>query len=418
MWQGSTSDPFLITQGVRQGGILSTDQYKCYNNDLLDRLIDSQYGVHIGDIPCNAPTCADDIALLAYSRTDLQAMLDMCYSYSRMERFYLQPTKSMILILNDRSIQEPSFHLGADKIPVVTEALHLGIVRDKETGGCQGSLKNNVSKARGALYAQMGSGLHGTNGLPPAVCIRILNTDIMPILLYGLKILLPSPSEMREAETFHIKTLKQLLSLPNSCAKLAVYVLSGHLPLSGQIHLKALTLLGSVLTNKTSLEYRLIQRQAMMGFPNKLSWPAQLKKILTQYDLPQLPNLIDEPPEKKEWQKKIKTACHSYWYEEISEMALLYPSLKHLNGWAYNPGSCHPVIKSVTDSYAEIRRVPVAQRFLTGTVTLQANKSRFNQYLVEPTCPLCTKVAKDRKHECPMYAQERKEAVERIMPIT
>jgi hypothetical protein len=115
-WQGVTSDPFTIYQGVRQGGILSTDQYKCYNNDLLDRLIESHYGVRIGDIPCNAPTCADDVALLAHSRTDLQAMLDMCYSYSRMERFYLQPTKSMILILNDRDAQEPTFHLGPEPI--------------------------------------------------------------------------------------------------------------------------------------------------------------------------------------------------------------------------------------------------------------------------------------------------------------
>jgi hypothetical protein len=419
-WQGTTSEPFTIHQGVRQGGILSTDQYKCYNNDLLDRLIESHYGVRIGDIPCNAPTCADDVALLAHSRTDLQAMLDMCYSYSRMERFYLQPTKSMILILNDKDAQEPQFHLGPDPIPVVTEALHLGILRDKETGGCLGTLKNNITKARGALYAQMGTGLHGTNGLPPAICVRVLNTYIMPILLYGLEILLPSPSDIKEAEAFHTRTLKQLLSLPDTCANLVVYILSGHLPLTGQIHLKALTLLGSILRDKTSLEYQLIERQFTMGFPNKFSWCTRVRKILIQYDLPQMTQLLEEPLTKKEWNKMVKKACNTYWYREISEMAALYPSLKYLNGRLYNPGSCHPAVTSVTESQADIKRFPLSQRFLTGTVTLQANRSKFNQFQVEPTCPLCSQSAEDREHvltECLVYTQERKEALERILPL-
>ena len=34
-WEGTLSAPFVIRQGVRQGGVLSTGHYKRYNNPLL-----------------------------------------------------------------------------------------------------------------------------------------------------------------------------------------------------------------------------------------------------------------------------------------------------------------------------------------------------------------------------------------------
>ena len=37
-WRGGISKQFPVEQGVRQGGILSTDFYKVYNDGLLDRL--------------------------------------------------------------------------------------------------------------------------------------------------------------------------------------------------------------------------------------------------------------------------------------------------------------------------------------------------------------------------------------------
>ena len=48
--EGGYSDPFPISQGVRQGGILSTHLYKLYINDLLLDLQNSEFGKCIG---CN-----------------------------------------------------------------------------------------------------------------------------------------------------------------------------------------------------------------------------------------------------------------------------------------------------------------------------------------------------------------------------
>lgn len=43
-WRSDTSDSFSIQQGVRQGGILSTELYKIFVNDLLNCIETSQLG--------------------------------------------------------------------------------------------------------------------------------------------------------------------------------------------------------------------------------------------------------------------------------------------------------------------------------------------------------------------------------------
>jgi hypothetical protein len=88
-WSREISKPFTISQGVRQGGVLSADQYKRYNNTLLDTLEHSNLGGSIGTIPCPAPTCADDVALTASSPIELQALLSVAHQYSCQELLLL-----------------------------------------------------------------------------------------------------------------------------------------------------------------------------------------------------------------------------------------------------------------------------------------------------------------------------------------
>ena len=65
-WESHLSSPFVIRQGVCQGGVLSTSHYKRYNNPLLIQLEDKYTGMVTGSIRIPHVTVADD---LAYSRT-------------------------------------------------------------------------------------------------------------------------------------------------------------------------------------------------------------------------------------------------------------------------------------------------------------------------------------------------------------
>ena len=62
-WEGEVSSSFSIRQGVQQGGILSTNFYKTYSNDLQLELEDRCLGKFIGPIYTGCPTVADDVLL-------------------------------------------------------------------------------------------------------------------------------------------------------------------------------------------------------------------------------------------------------------------------------------------------------------------------------------------------------------------
>ena len=76
-WQGEISKQFRVEQGVRQGGILSTDFYKVYNDGLLDRLTIAKNATRIAPVICVAPACADDTVVAADCPEVLQSLLDI-----------------------------------------------------------------------------------------------------------------------------------------------------------------------------------------------------------------------------------------------------------------------------------------------------------------------------------------------------
>jgi hypothetical protein len=97
-WKNLMSEQnFKIEQGVRQGRVLSADLYKLYINPLLNFLDDSGLDGKIGNINVCAPTCTDDVALIAYNPLDIQTMVDIAVDFSKREGYQLQPAESVIL---------------------------------------------------------------------------------------------------------------------------------------------------------------------------------------------------------------------------------------------------------------------------------------------------------------------------------
>eukprot|EP00918_Siedleckia_nematoides_P006774 GHVU01014760.1.p1 GENE.GHVU01014760.1~~GHVU01014760.1.p1 ORF type:complete len:235 (+),score=19.09 GHVU01014760.1:453-1157(+) len=213
---------------------------------------------------------------------ELQTLLDIANVYSSMERFEIQPTKSMILTYNPRISREalaenPPWTLGPTTIPVVENATHLGIIHDVDSLGVNSTIAQNIQKSRKALYALMGAGLHGKNGLTPKVNLHLLDIYIKPILLHGLEILLPTERQMKPLVKFLEKTIRALLALPDSAATPAVYLVSGTLPMMGKIHLKALTVYRAIISDYSCMEREIAVRQTIMRKPKSRSWFEEIR---------------------------------------------------------------------------------------------------------------------------------------------
>ena len=136
-WNGAYSIDFNVDQGFRQGGILSTDLYKLYNNSLFDRLQLTSVGCHIGKISCLVPGYADNAAVLAENNKNLQLLVDIAVDYSGMERFLLQPIKSVLLqILNHLKrcpTDDTEVKMKDQPMPIAEEAMHMGILHLADT---------------------------------------------------------------------------------------------------------------------------------------------------------------------------------------------------------------------------------------------------------------------------------------------
>ena len=73
---------FTISNGVRQGGILSSKLFSVYMDDLSKLLINSGIGCFIDNVCFNHVFYADDLCLMAPCALALQELLNICHSYS------------------------------------------------------------------------------------------------------------------------------------------------------------------------------------------------------------------------------------------------------------------------------------------------------------------------------------------------
>ena len=180
------------------GGILSTDLFKVHGNTLLDRIQETGKGCYIGEICCAAPTCADDMLVLTDAEYAMQFLLNIAVDNSIMEKYLLQPVKSVLLyILNittrrANTNSQPSLYLKGEPMPVVDETMHMGILQSSDTK--ESAVRENIAKAQRTLYSLMSSGLHGENALDPETSIHLLQIYVLPVMVYGLEVVLPKPA--------------------------------------------------------------------------------------------------------------------------------------------------------------------------------------------------------------------------------
>ena len=78
---GKRSSSFRLTNGTRQGSVLSPLLFSVYLDDLLVELRKLQLGCHIGGMWYGACGYADDLILLAPNRQVLQQMVSVFESY-------------------------------------------------------------------------------------------------------------------------------------------------------------------------------------------------------------------------------------------------------------------------------------------------------------------------------------------------
>lgn len=128
-WGSSLSTPFHVTNGVRQGGILSPVLFNVYMDELSSNLKQCKTGCMVGDKVINHLIYADDLVIMSPYSAGLQQLLNVCSSYGLLFDIKFNHKKSVILIVRTKEDQKqnfPSFFLSNSSLDVVCKVRYLG----------------------------------------------------------------------------------------------------------------------------------------------------------------------------------------------------------------------------------------------------------------------------------------------------
>ena len=95
LWNTCTSDYFAISNGVKQGGVLSPVLFSIYIDRLLILLKKSGIGCHLNGTYCGALAYADDITISCPSRRGLNRLLYICHSFALSNNITFNTKKTM-----------------------------------------------------------------------------------------------------------------------------------------------------------------------------------------------------------------------------------------------------------------------------------------------------------------------------------
>ena len=141
-----------VSNGTRQGSVLSPLLFSVYLDDLLQRLRYLQLGCHIGGYWYGGCGYADDIILMAPNREVLQRMVDICESYAVEHNLIfstdptpaLSKTKCIFFCGRQGRVKYPDpVQLGGQDLPWVESAAHLGHILHQQV-----SMEKDCTRAR------------------------------------------------------------------------------------------------------------------------------------------------------------------------------------------------------------------------------------------------------------------------------
>ena len=391
---GVLGDEYPILQGVGQGRVLSPLQYKLYVDFNLQLLTGLNLSPGFGTIQAGAPTCADDVILLAPTAPIHQAQLDIMAHCADLSRYCIHPTKTKTITLN--STEPLELLLRESPVAQVEELVHLGIDRQTDTMVSTSTLEKRISSARATAYSLMGVGLHGINGLNPNAARSLILAYVLPRLLYGLETLVLTDKHLQRISQFFKKLIKQIQSLPDNTADPAPYLLLGLLPLEAYYAKNLVSLYASVLRDQ--LTSQVAARQLSLKDLRSHSWFIHLKKRLSKYQLTTPSECLVQGTNPDYWGKDAKETISSYWLDQLCLKAASYSTLKYLSPSSELPQRPLQVWRTGRNDALSTKHAIVKARLLTGTYRLQGNRSAFNQYANNPMCLLCKQADENRLH--------------------
>ena len=151
-WGNVTSSHFAVSNGVRQGGILSPILFNIYMDYLSKELNKCNTGCLIGNSVVNHLMYADDLVILSPYSGGLQQLLKVCSKFGNEHDVVYNAKKSSVMIVRtreDKKLSFPDFYLSDSCLSVCQEIKYLGHIFTDDLHD-----DRDISRQCRKLYAQ------------------------------------------------------------------------------------------------------------------------------------------------------------------------------------------------------------------------------------------------------------------------
>lgn len=219
-WNQASSCPFKVSNGVKQGGVLSPILYSVYTDGLLRELEESGFGCTIGNYYHGCLAYADDLALLAPTAYAMNNMVKICERYARNFDLLFNADKSVYMYFQGRDNAAEcnnDVYVNGKAMNKSSSSVHLGhLISSTGNDMCVDHVKGNFWKSFNILMADF-------SHLNPSIKCELFSkycTSFYGLMLLPLK-------KCQDIFIAYRKALRRIYKIPPHTHKYIVFSLAG-----------------------------------------------------------------------------------------------------------------------------------------------------------------------------------------------
>ena len=315
-------------RGLLQGSPLSPILFNHFINDLLVKLKEGPMVTTFG-VDTNHLFFADDGALHAESRQQLETLISICESWSRRNGLQFSPPKCVVMCRDDT--MEP-LQLYGTALPCVAHQEYLGIIFENDGINWEKTMAPRIAKLKQMATFLNSKGM-SLGGWRPSSCLMLFKIFLRPVMEYGLALdVLPKEilDSMQKAQN---QALRKMLSAAHTTSIAGMHVLLNVPPIE--------------FRNKHLMSkfYANLARLAEAEVIDQVQEPVIVDMFKKQSELPQIqPTLLG------------KVLESPYW-DEIQEID--YPTTDP-------PAETTPELSSVNEVQLHLRKIKLTTNNCVG----------------------------------------------------
>ena len=181
---GSLSNWFPCTSGVKQGDNLSPTLFALFINDLAEELKTLNSGIFIDNVHICCLLYADDLMLVSDTEGNMQRMLDCVSNWCNKWRLRVNYTKSAIIHFRNKGKRRSdfAFHIGNTTIEYVSSYKYLGVVLcdNMDFNATADALFNSGGIALGSMISK----IHNFKDVGFETYTKLYNSCVTPVTDY------------------------------------------------------------------------------------------------------------------------------------------------------------------------------------------------------------------------------------------